>query len=316
MERLTYGCNSFAPAETLAADWSDLIDLLRSFATISREPSDDVKRKHTPWIAPFVLRSDAPNRELLNVESIEAWLPLDIDEPGWSQERLEATLGGVRRISYTTTKSRPEHQRWRVIVALTRSMTVDEHASAWRAINMIMDDAVDLKTRNANRLSYVPARWVGADNLFIADDGGALDVDELIAIAPPVVEPEMVYDVGSCVIEGVQARGDLITRRMIADYATKPKGGRLYDMMCSAAARSRRNGWALEADELAEAALTVSRSFESRRSRPNIVREAARAIAWANWNVDEMTAMEKLRDRILWSARRAEYFKKEHLHDR
>jgi hypothetical protein len=60
----------------------------------------------------------ATGKVIENVAWIEPWLPLDIDAEGWSQDRLDTTLGGVRRISYTTTKSRPEHQRWRVIVAL------------------------------------------------------------------------------------------------------------------------------------------------------------------------------------------------------
>jgi hypothetical protein len=194
-------------------------------------------------------------------------------------------------------------------------MTVEEHGAVWRAINMGMDDAIDLKTKNCNRLSYVPARWTGADNLFLVHAGAPLNVDDLIALAPPAPEAVMQFD-SDTIIEGVEARGDLITRKMIADYATKPRGGRLYDMMCKDAARCKWLGWALEADELAEAALLVSTTFEPRRTRPNIESEAAHAIAWANNNVEEMSAMEKLRRRIQWSAQRSEYFKqKEHLND-
>jgi len=119
---------------------------LRVWAQMERHPSE--KETSTPWTAPFVLKEGAGRRRAEDVERIAAFASVDIDESGWTIQRIDEELPGRAFVAHTTTKSIPEHQRWRVIVRLDREHTTAEFGSVWRSMNLMFHGELDSRTKN------------------------------------------------------------------------------------------------------------------------------------------------------------------------
>ena len=153
-----------------------------------------------------------------------AWLGLDVDHSNWSLQTLLDYLGRVECVVYSTTRSTAVQPRWRVLLPLSRETSVSEFAGVWKAINHLLDGEVDTKTRNANRLHYLPARWVGGNNEYHVQSGATLNVDELLAICPP---EEPTYYTAAHHSDGVRApdRTDIITEAMIDKHVIQGQAG-------------------------------------------------------------------------------------------
>lgn len=298
---LCFGDNSTSPAQSCQITWIELIHLLQVAQRIERTPDKDTKIYKTPWIAPMILKPGETKKEKINILSMSNFMCFDIDSVGWTAQRLCDRLKDLAIIVYTTTLSTIESPRWRVILRTNRYMTTSEYISVWHYVNQTyFDKEVDPKTKNENRLSYMPASWIGADNQFYTHSGTELDID-IIMQQSVKYESETITPIVQ--LRGKPSQKTIITPNMDARYRTRSKGGRLYDMMCCAAKRHKINGWALNASDLAAAALLVSQSVEPGLPRPNILGEAAKAIGWAETNITTLTEMEKLRSRIQWSLR-------------
>ena len=266
MIRFSFGINGFdtkwingqmthIPPEQAEATWEEYIDLLRGYAAIPRHP-DEKERKQVPWTSPMLLAGD--RRTIDNVTGLGAFTAVDLDAAGWTLDRLNDRLEGFARAFYTTTQSRPDHQRWRILLRLSREVTVHEHASIWRFLNDVLDDELDPQTHNCNRILYVPARWYEADNVFVSYDGLSLDVDTILESNPAEMpEPIQIVDRN---LKTAPDGTPIITDRMVETFRISPKGGRYFHLLCSAAKRFRANGWELSASELhAAAVLAVGR---------------------------------------------------------
>jgi predicted P-loop ATPase len=74
----------------------------------------------------------------------------------------------------------------RAIVPLSRAVTRDEWPRFWPTAMAFLKQPADPSTCDANRLYYLPSRPKDADNYYFeAHDGIALDVEAILAIAPP-----------------------------------------------------------------------------------------------------------------------------------
>jgi hypothetical protein len=224
--------------------------------------------------------------------------PFSLDKPGWTLSHLDRLLGGIRRVVYTTTQSTLEHQRWRIILALDRPHSIAEHEAIWRWFQEEMDGELDDKTKDATRLLYCPASWIGADNLFVGYAGKPLPVDDIVKVAPPVPPPAPYLDYHSDKVAPASDGTDIITEAMIAKASCKLEGGRLYSLMVGAAVRFRREGWMLTAAELANAAMQASQRISPGKPRKGLLKEAQHALDYAAVHVQPMTKLERMRDRI------------------
>lgn len=298
----TYGANSFATGRQGTVEhrmeWQEFIDQLLTWRDIPRQPSDWTKRSSTPWITPYVL-GDLGHRRRDNLAMMTDWIGLDIDD-GVTIDWLNAKLDGVRRIFYTTSNSRSDFNRWRVILGLDRYHTPDEHEAIWRWANVLLDRAIDPKTKDATRLHYVPAMWHRADNQFVAYDGLALPVDDVVAEAPPApVEPCPEINIAD--LKAAPDGDPIITDRMIAREMGKPVGGRLFNLMKAAARRYLYNGWTLTDAELEMAAMSASQRISPGKRRPNLRHEAGNAIRYAERHTTIPSPLAKYRDRLTFS---------------
>jgi hypothetical protein len=295
------GVCTYVPPQQIATDWPDYIARLRKYAAMPRHP-DEKDRKQVPWTSPMLLVPGA-RRERHNITGSSNFVSVDLDVAGWTLEMLNERFDGFARCFYTTTKSRPEWQRWRILLLLDREITVQwdeasqswtgEYVSIWHFMNEALNSDLDIKTRNANRILYVPARWHGADNIFAVFDGEPLPVDSVLELCP-VVAPQPVviqpYDLKSAP-DGT----DILTPKMIEAFLSAPIGGRYWKLLTSAAARFRLQGWELSPADLHHAAMAAVGHLGDRH---DAMREAARAIEWAARNVQPTTPMQRMRDRL------------------
>jgi hypothetical protein len=297
----TCGLNTFdGHPQTINDDWDAYIGLLREAHNIQREATDDEKRHHTPWTAPFILWDDGEGRGMDNVRGMGEFALFDLDAPGWTLDRINGKLYGFRRAIHTTTKSRPSHQRWRVIVRLDRIHSVEEYGAVWHFFNDLLDGSLDPQTKNANRILYLPAQWRGADNVLVEYDGAEISVDEILQSYAPV-EVCIVPSVQELTGTALAPMGiEIITPGMIAVFRASNPGGRFWKLLVGAASRFKREGWSLSVEDLTHAALSVSAMCAPGVKRHRPEREAARALGWVEMNITTMTPMEKLRNRSRW----------------
>lgn len=72
-------------------------------------------------------------------------------------DQLEAA--GLKFIAYTTTKNSAGHNKYRLIMPYGRDVEPERCTAAWHASNAKLDGAIDASTKDAARLSFMPARW-------------------------------------------------------------------------------------------------------------------------------------------------------------
>lgn len=267
--------------QTVDITWDVFVEYMTEQAGLVRRPSDKDK---APWVAPFA--TDGTSRKADAVTEIGEWIAIDLDAEGWTLQRINASLKGMTRIIHTTTKSTPSHQRWRFIVRLDRSYSVAEFQRVWQFFNIMFDRELDASTKNANRISYVPALWWGADNVFEVYSAGVVSVDWVLAQIPYEKLTEWKQPVAALIVPTERpADIPIITPGLIVDFNASKPGGRWYKMMVKAAMQHRRCGWALTATELAGAALAVSQLDSEGKRRTNALGEAGAAIKWAEAHV-------------------------------
>ena len=218
-----YGLTQYETPGLMVPDceWQDIIDLCDAKRTIGRHRDD---KWQSGWLSPAILRDGATSRQITDVERMAAWLGLDVDHSNWSLQTLLEYLGRVECVVYSTTRSTAVQPRWRVLLPFSRETSVSEFAGVWKAINHLLDGEVDTKTRNANRLHYLPARWVGGNNEYHVQSGATLNVDELLAICPP---EEPTYYTAAHHSDGVRAPDgtDIITEAMIDKHVIRGQAG-------------------------------------------------------------------------------------------
>jgi len=281
------------------SDWLELISWLAECSEHPRERDD--KLHSTPWIAPFILKNGATTRQLTDIDRIAPFIALDIDQPGWTLQGIHTILCPFDYVVYSTTNSTNEHQRWRIIVRMDREYSADEYLYVWHSFNQMFSESVDNSTKNANRISYIPGKWNGANHVFLSNRGCVVPVDDCvhyikqvgILIVQPILSP-LVVQIGTV---PPPDHIPILTKYDETKFRTSEPGGRFFRMMCRAAARFRQNNWLLSAHDLAAAALAVSPK-DRHGPRRNPVQEASRALRWADENVTPKSKWQLAREHL------------------
>jgi hypothetical protein len=299
-----YGLTQYETPGLMVPDceWQDIIDLCDARRMIERTRDE---KWQSGWLSPAILHSGATSRQIADVERMAAWIGLDLDDGNFTLKELLGTyFGGAECVIYSTTRSTASEPRWRVLMPLSREMSVAEFAGVWKALNSLLDGEIDIKTRNVNRLHYLPATWQGGNNEYHSQHGAILNVDELLTVCPP--EEPNYTDLNTKVLatDRVSAPDgiEIITGQMIDKHVINGKiGGRFFKLLCAAATRCKANGWMLTASELANAALLVSPKDSSGMNRAmGAYREAERALSYINSRVETVPAKAKLLANMKW----------------
>jgi len=283
----------WTPAQTVTVNaFSDYLDILEAAASVTREPYE--KDGHCllptgmqppapscPWTGAFLLNPGS-RRQKTDVIGMGRLLIGDKDDGSWTLARLHELLAEVPHCIHTTTKSRCDAQRLRIILELDREHTADEFDSLFQWLADLVN-GLDSQTRHANRCQFMPSRWTSADNEFVrCDTGTPLPVDQIVAAHPPIIAPMIVSPANLTTSVDVV----IITDAMIAKEIGQPSGGRLRRILCAAAGRFKAHGWSINFQQFALEAANASAMISPGKVRPDLQRQADRAIAWAASNVE------------------------------
>lgn len=310
---LTIGPHTKAPNHllgTIELTRTEFLAMLAEAALVVRPATKEEKLLRTPWFSPIILSVDGAGRAENNVCGVSEMICFDLDTPGWTLERLQRAFEGLATVFYTTTHSTPSGQRWRGCVFTSRVMTTTEYPRVWRALDAICEGDLDQATKDVCRIMYVPAAWEGACNIFSVQAGVEMDIDAVLSLFPPVASGGASGNLnGGMIMKSNNmtrvrpATVPIITAGMIERYLVTPAGGRFWKMMISAATRFKREGWNLSAQELCDAALEVSRQYSPGVIRTDALREASRALTWADERIPTMTPLERIANKLEWQLR-------------
>lgn len=280
--------------------WDEFRNFLHDASLL---PNDPLDKDHHFWVAPFHLKPEmvGVHRRMEDITGIGPFICCDLDCGHWSLSDIRCQLH-TRAIVYTTASSTRDDPRWRLLIGLDREYTVAEYPRLWRWFGDRFK--LDEQTKDFSRISYMPAQW-SDEAVFFAIDGLPARVDGILSMVP--VQP-------STPTSTTQFHGalklapngtDIITPAMLDRARNAPRGGRLMRMLGQAAKRFRVNGWMLTANELADAGEAASTIFAPnvKRTRVSVLREAERAIRWAESNFEVLSPLERMRQRILYQRR-------------
>jgi hypothetical protein len=288
--------------ETLNTSWSEFVDFQRDVARFPKDSDEDTKNQWF-WVAPMILHPGSTHRTNADVAHMGGWFAADLDDGNWSLERLRSKLFGATYLLHTTTQSRPDAQRWRIMLLLDREYSPDEHARLWRWFNDKFASQLCAGTKNCSRIFYCPAQWTDADNVFDHSYGRAIHIDGILALTPEI-EPNRPANGAGSALKPAPDGTPIVTDHMLRAAQGAPEGRRLFRLMCQAGKRFRLEGWTLTKADLAAAGLAASAQFAPGKRRYDIDREAERALAWVEANVKPLSAIERLRNRVLWERTR------------
>ena len=170
-----------------------------AFATCARSECDH--KAGASWSPAFW--SPGATRGLRGIEGVSL-LALDVDHlpDDTAVDVLRAKAAQFRHIIHASHSDRPGDRNLRLVVALSRAVTVQEFPRFWRAATLAFELSADEQTKDASRLYYGPSRPSdachaaedGTGYMFAHGDGSLLDVDAILATVPP--EPMMVDPAG------------------------------------------------------------------------------------------------------------------------
>ncbi len=116
-------------------------------------PADTPKKRLSMW-SPATFRGDA--RLGANVEQVCA-LVFDVDEaPVPSLSDLRTVLAGKTWFAHSSSSSTAAAPRWRLVLAVSRPMTAEEHAVAWRVVTERLPFPVGAASKDSSRAWYDP----------------------------------------------------------------------------------------------------------------------------------------------------------------
>lgn len=202
---VTYASSHDAPPVVGAElSWADLAKAMSGPSPTPCTRADCVgsecehKKSSAMW-APIRWREDATRKTRTNVAGVSA-LGVDVDHVP-DDPTLGAIYGRVaewRHFVHATHSDRPGDRCIRIVLAVSREMTVRE-ADRVRAVAVeMLALPADKKARDASRLYYAPTRPSdacgddvdGTGYLYSCADGKTLDVDAILALAGPDSEVE------------------------------------------------------------------------------------------------------------------------------
>lgn len=132
--------------------WEELCDSFR----VPREA--DLPKASLPLWSPATFRDDA--RAAANVEQVSL-LVFDVDEnPVPSLGDMRTLFDGMEWFAHSSSSSRADAPRWRLLVRCARPMTGEEHGRAWRAFVERLPFRVGAASKDPSRLWYAARKGV------------------------------------------------------------------------------------------------------------------------------------------------------------
>jgi len=107
------------------------------------------------------------------------------DRPASLNNGVTCTCGSSPGALHGTTCPARVDRCLRAVIAISRPVKRDEWPRFWRAAMAMLGQPADPSCCDANRLYYLPSRPGDADYFFATNDGDVLDVEAILANAPP-----------------------------------------------------------------------------------------------------------------------------------
>lgn len=167
--------------EIISGDWDELVDVLALWSELDT-PSKD----RTPLIS-AALYGDVVYRHNDNVIAWDLAI-LDMDEGcplsvGEMTDHLDHQ--GLAFTIYTSARSIPEQNKYRVVLPMSRRVLRAEIGAFWYALAHHFNCWCDPACKDMSRAYYRPARYPGAHHAFVSRKNGlAIDPDILMTRFP------------------------------------------------------------------------------------------------------------------------------------
>ena len=278
--------------------WTEFVDWLEGQSQLFC-PCEEKTR--TALISPAVYPEGARRAKDSALEW--QWFAADVDnkagnEFGLAIDELAEKLEEFSYVIYTTTSHQTNAHCYRVLFPFTRAVTNEEFPQVWSAMARWLG-AVDPATKDISRMFFEPRRWSGAESIFFrADDGAAVNPDEIVAAYPPtekerqerkVEELSPMFETRAVLKR--QARklapsdlasldGPCVTRKALDAYHSSTEGGRMFRFLMSVASVAVLKN--LPLDEADLRAIGLELACQTGRHTDDIAHDAANAFRRAS----------------------------------
>lgn len=264
-------------------------------------------RKPSQLISPAYYK-EGTTRANANVVAWAGWAALDMDSyifenPENFQQELIDKYGKYEFVCYSTSSSRKEHPKFRMVFPLTEYLQNENIKDFWYAINTEFNSMVDKQTKDLSRLFYIPAVYPGSFNFFFRNHGSIINAQEFIEKYP---NPEKDSDdslfgsLNGKIRDQITALNfskcnnvdltwnsykdcPLVNKKLVTEYSLILGSGwysHMYTIMCSIAANAKLRGYPITASEIAQLCKEIDRDHGNwYKDRPFSV-EAKRAIEY------------------------------------
>jgi hypothetical protein len=296
------------PLSYSAPDWTEFVANIADLC-IQRHANEFTKKRRTPAISP-ALYENGGTRSNENVSGWGAWVALDVDNDLLYvpvEDAMTHLNGmGLNHLIYTTTKARPLHHRFRVMIPLKRELGADELKPAWKAIVQFFAAlGPDASCKDVSRIYGAPSFFEPAadgnndpyNRFEFRLDGSSLDIDAVLQAYVPDVEPEVAPCVAPPVSAGrpmtSQPKGrkrlpygstihdsPVVNGAFATEYLNLGKGEHhvgLYTFMTKVAGRAKALGYAIDAATLVTYAQQLDAICPTKTARDRWLRIASEA---------------------------------------
>jgi hypothetical protein len=279
-------------------EWAEFCTWMAEFADSPADPKD--KKTGTPAVFPSIYQKDAETREAAFVQYNSNWMAFDIDDTVAFDDMLAfLKLLDCPYFLHTTTKHSLNKPRLRVIFHTNNEVDPDDWPKVWANMDAMfraqfndLPAVTDPKTRNINRIFYIPRKWNGTPAQYeYKQDGTPLDIWRIVekfGIDPAEMQKVVSYEPNRM----SQIRHDLFVssdNELIPDHIVERayahgKTGRFFSLLVRAARRLIYKGYKVTAAELEQAALGIDR-LQTGKTRTRSLQEAQKAInmAFSSW---------------------------------
>lgn len=270
------------------------------------KPSKD-EPKHpaaSPLISPAVF-APGTTRKNINVQKWSALALLDVDDYSGSFDSALETFSGIRFCCYSSSSSRKEHPKFRMVLPLSESVQATDIRHFWFALNKEYNSLGDPQTKDLSRMYYVPAQYPGAFNFIVSNKKSpVLNVSALLEkydYAREQCSRSLVSSLPSNVQKMVERYKQsrltntdftwsglndcpFVNRKIIDEYSTISGTGwyrKMFSFMCSIAGNAKKAGYPISVNEISSLARELDNMTGGWYKNRRFESEAERAIAFA-----------------------------------
>ena len=179
--------------EEAVVSWQDVVAMLssarRTPCSSSSCTGSACPHKNGACWSPATFRSGY--RSAASVEAI-GLLVLDVDrQPEAAVLAARDHLARYAHIIHSTHADQPGSRSLRIVVRLSRPVDPSEWPRFWRAAVAALRVPADPPVSDAGRCYFLPSRPADSDYFVVSQDGEAIDVDVMLAVATAVTSAEV-----------------------------------------------------------------------------------------------------------------------------